>query len=157
MLNAKNDVVQRSSRYGKLLRSVFVVRCCFAILSMAGLAGCDTSLDLVALDLGGSPSTDVPVEVNPESYALIGVSQLEVVSKLGVIANDVTVEAVEPFTGPTEQGGMINLAADGSFFYVAPTQYLGTDYVEYTVFMNGEELTGRAAFKIYPADATPVP
>ena len=157
MLNTSNCPRRLTTRVSNLLRRTMIPRGCLTLITMMGFAGCDIPFGTVALGVDGTPMTETELRVNPESYALIGVSQLEVVAKLGVIANDMTADAVEPFTGQTEQGGMIDLAADGSFFYSAPERFLGTDYVEYRVYMNGMEMTGRAAFKIYPAEATPVP
>jgi len=157
MLNNRNCPRRQTNRAANLLRRTLIPRCCFTVVTMLGLAGCDIPFGTVALNIDGTPTSESELRVNPESYALIGVGQLEVVAKLGVIANDMTAEAIEPYTGPTDQGGMIDLAADGSFFYSAPKQFLGTDYVEYRVYMNGMEMTGRAAFKIYPPETVPVP
>ncbi len=157
MLKNSNCPRRLTTRVSNLLRRRLIPRGCFAIITMLALAGCDIPFGTVALNIDGPPTSATELRVNPESYALIGVGQLEVVAKLGVIANDMTADAVEPFTGQTEQGGMIDLAGDGSFFYSAPERFLGTDYVEYRVYMNGMEMTGRAAFKIYPPEAVPVP
>jgi hypothetical protein len=80
---------------------------------------------------------DTPPVGNDDSFEAIGNVTIPVAAP-GVLANDTDTEtpsglSVVPGTVATANGGTATLAADGSFTYLSPAGYIGSDSFSYTV------------------------
>lgn len=73
--------------------------------------------------IGAKRPTPFLYQANPQSYTVAASATLTVLVAQGVLANDVTTSGTPPFSAILYENvtaGVLTLAADGSFTYVAP-------------------------------------
>jgi hypothetical protein len=98
---------------------------------------------LVSIDVSAAP--DAPLAGDDFFQAGMN-TPLAIAAGTGLLANDNDADGdslTVTTTGstPTDEGGSAEIAADGSFTYVPPTDFTGTDRFDYTV----DDGTGRGA------------
>lgn len=101
-----------------------------------------TALALFAGCGSTSPESSLPFDTpevsrataSDDSYIALGNTPLRLDARAGVLANDLgdPLEAAI-FQGASESGGQVNVAADGSFEYLPPLNFRGTDSFSYTL------------------------
>lgn len=85
--------------------------------------------------VGGSIKT-TPI-ARPDSYTAIGNTLLTVPAGSGVLGNDSDPDgdiiSVNSYNSPVAPGGIVTMAADGSFTYLSAAGFTGTDTFTYTI------------------------
>ena len=96
---------------------------------LVALTSDPTITDTVAIT-----ATPPAPQANDDTFVALGNGTLTESAANGVLKNDVVNGGtVVPFQGNTSNGGVLNLAADGSFTYTPVAGFLGTDDFEYTL------------------------
>ncbi|OGB12924.1 MAG: hypothetical protein A3E51_14195 [Burkholderiales bacterium RIFCSPHIGHO2_12_FULL_67_38] len=116
-----------------------------------------TATDVGTLNITVGPANDPPVAVDD---AVTVAEDTTFTSIVDLDANDTDLDGdsltVVPGTFTTTQGGTIVIAANGSYTYTPPTNFNGSDSVNYTVTDGSATDTGTLNITITPANDPPV-
>ena len=116
-----------------------------------------TATDVGTLNITVGPANDPPVAVDD---AITVAEDTTFTSIVDLDANDTDLDGdsltVVPGTFTTTQGGTIVIAANGSYTYTPPTNFNGSDSVNYTVTDGSATDTGTLNITITPANDPPV-
>lgn len=134
----------------------------FAIMLATGGCGSGDSTGLSGLlaQLLNRPSAPSPLpapEAGFESYATPMNQPLVVEAEHGVLSNDRFVTRFEPYIGLSEQGGFVDMQADGGFAYYPPAHFSGADHFEYRIENATTSTIGRVRIKVLEPGDAPIP
>jgi hypothetical protein len=125
-----------------MLKSGFDIRLLPAMLLVA------LAFSACALEDDDPPA---PPQAQADAYSTDQDVPLSISAALGLLANDFGIGlSCDAGTYPTNQGGSVDLASDGSFDYTPPAAFAGLDAFSYTVRNGGGSDVGSVSITVVP-------